>query len=206
MKPQAQPFDECSNLVLPWCQDSRQYTLHRDKVIQHIGKPFLRIVARLELHFQLLHNHGNSHAHLQVSKVLASTIGGSRGEWNESGLVVNKFILAGKDFGFIFRATLLREPSFREERIGEGGKASRVPMDDICRDERVVAFGNEAIIKEQRLVIYNGRVGGPRMGSRIKRTKTQLSSHRFLDRVYVVIHQGLGEEAGGSHFCVGFFD
>jgi hypothetical protein len=139
--------------VLPWCQDCWQSTLHRDKVIQHIGKPCLRVIALLELHFQPVDNHTHRHAHFQVGKILPSTIGGSRGEWDESGVVMNVFVLAGKDPGLVLHASLLREPSLREERIGKGGEASRIPMDDIRWDERIVAFGNEAIIKEQSSAI-----------------------------------------------------
>ena len=139
--------------MLPWCQNCRQNALHRDKVIQHIGKPCRRVVAFLELHFQPVDNHSHRHPHFQVSKILPSTIGGSRGEWDESGVVMNVFILAGKDFGLVLHPSLLREPSLREECIGEGREASRIPMDDIRWDKRIVAFGNEATIEEQSLAI-----------------------------------------------------
>jgi hypothetical protein len=69
------------------------------------------------------------------------------------------FVVAGKDFGLVLHAIFLREPSLREECIGKGREASRVPMDDIRWDERIVAFGDKAIIKEKRLTIYNRRVG-----------------------------------------------
>jgi hypothetical protein len=72
---------------------------------------------------------------------------------------MNVLILAGKYLGLVLHAPFLQEPSLGEESIGEGGETSRVPMNAIGRDDRVVAFGEEAMITEQSLAIYRLKVG-----------------------------------------------